>query len=40
VLKKGGRIRLQLANAALDPLLVDQRDLQIQGKVVAVYRKV
>lgn len=38
--EKGGRIRLQPANAALDPLIVDERDLQIQGKVVAVYREV
>ena len=38
--EQGGRIRLQPANAALDPLLVDERDLQIQGKVVAVYREV
>jgi repressor LexA len=38
--EKGGRIRLQPANAALEPLLVDERDLQIQGKVVAVYRAV
>jgi repressor LexA len=38
--EKGGRIRLQPANAALDPLIVDERDLQIQGKVVAVYRAV
>ena len=38
--EKGGRIRLQPANAALDPLIVDERDLHIQGKVVAVYRAV
>jgi repressor LexA len=38
--EKGGRIRLQPANAAMAPLFVDEQDLQIQGKVVAVYRAV
>jgi repressor LexA len=38
--EKGGRIRLQPANAVLDPLIVDERDLQIQGKVVAVLHEV
>jgi SOS-response transcriptional repressor LexA len=30
--QKGGHVRLPPANAVLDPLIVDERDLQIQGK--------
>jgi repressor LexA len=34
-----GRIRLQPANSAMDPILVDPSALQIQGKVLAIMRK-
>jgi repressor LexA len=34
-----GRIRLQPANAAMKPILVDAADVQIQGRVLAVLRK-
>lgn len=36
--REPGRIRLQPANAALQPIYVDPRDVRIQGKVVAVIR--
>lgn len=35
----GGRIRLQPANASMQPILVDASDVQIQGRVLAVLRK-
>lgn len=35
----GGRIRLQPANAAMQPILVDASSVQIQGRVLAVLRK-
>jgi repressor LexA len=35
----GGRIRLQPANAAMQPILVDAASVQIQGRVLAVLRK-
>jgi repressor LexA len=35
----GGRIRLQPANPTMDPILVDARDVRIQGIVVGVIRK-
>ena len=35
----GGRVRLQPANAALQPLFVDQDRLRIQGVVIGVLRK-
>ena len=38
--EKGGLIRLQPANAAMQPLMVDERDVQIQGKVISVLREV
>ena len=38
--EKGGLIRLQPANAAMQPLLVSERDVQIQGKVISVIREV
>jgi repressor LexA len=38
--EKGGRIRLQPANAAMQPIMVDERDVQIQGKVISVIREV
>lgn len=36
--REGSRIRLQPRNAAMAPIYVDPRDLQIQGKVVQVLR--
>lgn len=38
-MEKGHQVRLQPANATLKPILVDEADLQIQGRVVAVLRK-
>ena len=35
----GDMVRLQPANAALKPILVPARDIQIQGKLLAVLRK-
>jgi repressor LexA len=35
----GGRIRLQPANAAMQPIIVDAAAVQIQGRVLAVLRK-
>jgi len=35
----GGRIRLQPANASMQPILVDASEVQIQGRVLAVLRK-
>jgi len=35
----GGRIRLQPANATMQPILLDPDQLQIQGVVVGVMRK-
>lgn len=37
--EKNGRIRLQPANATMDPIYVDERDVQVQGVVVGVIRK-
>jgi len=34
-----GRVRLQPANAAMDPIFVDPASLNIQGRVLAVMRK-
>lgn len=34
-----GRVRLQPANAAMEPIFVDPASLQIQGRVLAVMRK-
>jgi repressor LexA len=33
------RVRLQPANAAMEPIMVAARDLQIQGRVLAVHRR-
>ena len=38
--EKGGIIRLQPANATMQPLLVSEGDVQIQGKVISVIREV
>ncbi len=35
----GGRVRLQPANPTMEPILVDARDVRIQGVVVGVIRK-
>jgi repressor LexA len=35
----GDKIRLQPANAALQPILVPAADIQIQGRLLAVLRK-
>jgi repressor LexA len=37
--EKDGRIRLQPANSAMQPIYVDPANLQIQGRVLAVLRK-
>jgi len=37
--EKNGKIRLQPANSKMDPIYVDAKDLQIQGKVTGVVRK-
>jgi repressor LexA len=34
-----GRVRLQPANATMDPIYVDGQDLRIQGVVIGVLRK-
>lgn len=36
----GGKIRLQPANAMMQPIVVDARIVEVQGKVIGVYRKV
>ena len=35
----GGKVRLQPANAALQPIIVPAADVQIQGRLLAVLRK-
>jgi repressor LexA len=37
--KEGERVRLQPSNAAMQPIIVPARDVQVQGKVVGVLRK-
>jgi repressor LexA len=37
--KEGDRIRLQPSNAAMAPIMVHARDVQLQGKVIGVLRK-
>jgi len=37
--EKGGRVRLQPANSAMEPIIVRDRDVEIRGVVVAVLRK-
>ena len=36
---EGSKVRLQPANAAIKPILVPARDIQIQGRLLAVLRK-
>ncbi len=38
-LKKGNKISLEAANPAYEPIVVDPEQLQIQGKLLAVWRK-
>ncbi len=38
--KKGGKIFLEAANQAYDPIIVDLDQISIQGKLLAVWRKV
>jgi repressor LexA len=35
----GDMVRLQPANSALKPILVSARDVQVQGRLLAVLRK-
>lgn len=37
--KEGEQVRLQPANAAMAPIIVPARDVQLQGKVIGVLRK-
>jgi repressor LexA len=37
--ERGGRIRLQPANSEMKPLYVREKDLEIRGVVVAIFRK-
>jgi repressor LexA len=37
--ERNGRVRLQPANTAMDPIWVDESDVQVQGVVVGVIRK-
>ena len=37
--EKGGRVRLQPANETMEPILVDETDVTVQGVVVGVIRK-
>jgi repressor LexA len=38
--REGSRVRLQPANAEMDPIYVDANDLRVQGKVVSVIRSI
>jgi repressor LexA len=38
VYREGARVRLQPANATMEPIYVQPRDLQIQGKVVSIVK--
>ena len=37
--ESGGKVRLQPANASMQPIMVDRERLQIQGKLIAVHRR-
>ncbi len=37
--RERGRIRLQPANASMEPIYVRPEDLMVQGKVVALFRQ-
>lgn len=36
--ERGGKVRLQPANSAMQPIIVDSEQLTVQGKVVSVHR--
>jgi len=38
--KKNNKIILEPANDSYDPIVIDQEQVQIQGKLVAIWRKV
>ena len=38
IYRKGNIVRLQPANASFAPIFVDHKDLELQGKVIGVYR--
>jgi repressor LexA len=38
--EKNGQIRLEPRNPAVAPIIVDERDVRIQGKVIAVLRQI
>jgi len=38
--EKGGLIRLQPANSTMKPIVVNEGDVRIQGKVISVIREV
>ncbi len=40
IYREGSRVRLQPANATMDPIYVDPQQLRIQGKVVSVIRSI
>jgi len=35
----GGKVRLQPANAAMPPIVLPARDVQIQGRVIGILRR-
>ncbi len=37
--REPGRIRLQPANRSMEPIYVDPENIKVQGKVIAVLRK-
>ena len=39
-LKKDNKIILEAANKAYDPIILDPEQVQLQGKLVAVWRKI
>jgi repressor LexA len=43
IYREQGHVRLQPANAAIDPIIISasewDREWQVQGKVIAVYRR-
>ena len=38
--KKGGKIFLEAANPNYDPIIVESDQVQIQGRLLAVWRKI
>ena len=38
--KRGGKIFLEAANPSYEPIILDFDQLQIQGKLLAVWRKI